>query len=144
MHFAFDLELQKGEEDGIERGDKFMLGSVSRVKLPSKYKRCALSVDIIPQPQPVVSSTFISILLWTRYRTVPSRWRSLTTSCASLGDFNAITLKDHALLDKNGLVDAWVALHGLEDGLDGATRGVEVERHDGLGPGRLDKVAMLA
>jgi len=39
-------------------------------------------------------------------------------------------------------VDAWVALRGKK-GLDGATWGVEVERHDGLGPGRLDKVVML-
>jgi tyrosyl-DNA phosphodiesterase 2 len=64
-----------------------MLGPVSRVKLPSKYGRCALSVDIIPHPPhlpPVVSSTFISILLETRSLTVPSRWRSLPTSCASL------------------------------------------------------------
>ena len=58
------------------------------------------------------------------------------------GDFNAISPEDHTLLDKNGLVDAWVALHGKE-GPGGATWGVGVERHDGLGPGRLDKVAML-
>ncbi|KAG2358633.1 hypothetical protein BDR07DRAFT_1417178 [Suillus spraguei] len=39
------------------------------------------------------------------------------------GDFNAISPEDHALLDKNGLVDA-------------------VERDDVLGLGKLDKVAM--
>ncbi|KAG2358614.1 hypothetical protein BDR07DRAFT_1522517 [Suillus spraguei] len=37
-----------------------------------------------PQPQPGVSSKFISILLGTRSPTVPSRWRSLPTFCASL------------------------------------------------------------
>ena len=58
------------------------------------------------------------------------------------GDFNAISPEDHTLLDKNGLVDAWVALHGKE-GLDGITWGVEVEQRDGREPKRLDKVAML-
>jgi len=57
------------------------------------------------------------------------------------GDFNAISPEDHALLEKNRLVDAWVALHGKGE-LDGATWGVGVERKDGLGPGRLDKIAM--
>ena len=55
------------------------------------------------------------------------------------GDFNAITPEDHALLDKKGLLDAWVALYGKK-GLDGATLGVG---NDGLGPGKLDKIAML-
>jgi len=59
------------------------------------------------------------------------------------GDFNAISPEDHALLDKNGLVDAWVTSHGKQR-LDGATWGVGIERPDGLGPGRLDKIAMLA
>lgn len=58
------------------------------------------------------------------------------------GDFNALSRDDHALVDQNGLVDAWLALHG-KDGLDGATWGVGVDRPDGLGPGRLDMVAML-
>ncbi|GBE87303.1 hypothetical protein SCP_1005510 [Sparassis crispa] len=58
------------------------------------------------------------------------------------GDFNAITPGDDGLVDKNELVDAWVALNGRED-LDGATWGVGLERRDGLGPGRLDKVAMM-
>ena len=46
------------------------------------------------------------------------------------------------LLDKNGLIDAWVALHG-EAGVEGATWGVDVARRDGLRAGRLDKVAMM-
>ncbi|TRM57842.1 hypothetical protein BD626DRAFT_513683 [Schizophyllum amplum] len=49
--------------------------------------------------------------------------------------------KDDGLVEENGLVDAWVALHGTEQA--GATWGVGVERRDGLGPGRLDKVAMM-
>jgi tyrosyl-DNA phosphodiesterase 2 len=58
------------------------------------------------------------------------------------GDFNAISPEDDGLVDKNKLVDAWIALHGRADP-DGATWGVGVERQDGMGPGRLDKVAMM-
>ncbi|TRM57840.1 Endonuclease/exonuclease/phosphatase [Schizophyllum amplum] len=68
----------------------------------------------------------------------------LAPSCAGgiiAGDFNAISREDDGLVEENGLVDAWVALHGTEKG--GATWGVGVERRDALGPGRLDKVAMM-
>jgi len=149
--FALDLELQK-EEDGVERGEKFMLGLMSRVKLPSKYGRCALSVDIIPPSTPTTAYRLINVHLDSLWDTLPYRTEQMEILANLLrepgcgggliaGDFNAISPKDHALLDKNGLVDAWVALHGKK-GLDGATWGVGVERHDGLGPGRLDKVAM--
>ena len=149
--FALDLELQT-EEDGVERGEKFMLGLMSRVKLPSKYGRCALSVDIIPPSTPTTAYRLINVHLDSLWDTLPYRTEQMEILANLLrepgcgggliaGDFNAISPKDHALLDKNGLVDAWVALHGKK-GLDGATWGVGVERHDGLGPGRLDKVAM--
>lgn len=55
------------------------------------------------------------------------------------GDFN-VSPEVGDLVDKNGLVDVWVALHGRADP-DGATWGVGVEQRDGLGPRRLDKVA---
>ena len=154
--FAFDLELQK-EEDGVERGEKFMLGPVSRVKLPSKYGRCALSVDLIPPSAPSTPSTacrLVNVHLDSLGDMLPYRTEQVEILANLLrepgcgggliaGDFNAINPKDHALLDQNGLVDAWVALHGKKEP-DGATWGVGVgvERHDGLGPGRLDKVAM--
>jgi len=148
--FAFDFELQ---EDGVERGNKFMLGPVSRVKLPSKYGRCALSVDIIPPSTPSTTCRLINVHLDSLGDTLPYRTEQMEILANLLrepgcgggliaGDFNAISPEDHALLDKNGLVDAWVALHG-KNGLDGATWGVGVERHNRWGPGRLDKVAML-
>ena len=56
------------------------------------------------------------------------------------GDFNAISPEDEGLIDKNDLVDVWVALHGRA-GPGGATWGVGVERRDGLWPSRLDKFA---
>lgn len=148
--FAFDLESQK---------EKFICGPVSRVKLPSKYGRCALSVDIFPP-----STTFTPSVPATAYRLVnvhldslgdalPYRTQQMEilanllreSGCGGgliAGDFNAISPEDHALLDKNGLVDAWIALHGKK-GLDGGTWGVGVKRNHGLGPRRLDKVAML-
>lgn len=57
------------------------------------------------------------------------------------GDFNAISPEDEGLTDKHDLVDAWVALHGRA-GRDGATWGVGAKRRNGMGSGRLDRVAM--
>ncbi|KAF8329596.1 Endonuclease/exonuclease/phosphatase [Amanita rubescens] len=150
--FAFDLELQKEEDESVERGEKLMLGSVYRVKLPSKYGRCALSVDIITPSTPTTTCRLVNVHLDSLGDTLSYRTEQMEILTSLLhepgcgggliaGDFNAISPEDHALLDKNGLVDAWVALHG-KNGLDGATWGVGVERHDGLGPGRLDKIAM--
>ncbi|KAF9449064.1 hypothetical protein P691DRAFT_813164 [Macrolepiota fuliginosa MF-IS2] len=153
--FALDLELLESqkEEGEVERGDNFVLGPVSRVKLPSKYGRCALSVDIIPPSTPTTAYRLINVHLDSLGDTFPYRTEQMEILADLLrepgcsggliaGDFNAISPEDHALLDKNGLVDAWVVLHGGE-GLDGATWGVGVERDDGLTAGRLDKVAVL-
>ena len=153
--FTFNLGSQK-EEHAVERGEKFMLGRVSRVKLPSKYGRCALSVDIIPPSVPSTPTTtfrLVNVHLDSLWDTLPYRTEQMEILANLLrepgcgggliaGDFNAISSEDHTLLDKNGLVDAWVALHGRK-GLDGTTWGAGVKRHDGPRPGRLDKVAML-
>lgn len=107
-----------------------------------------------PQPrrtQYSVSSTCTSTRSETRCITAPSRWREILANvlreprCGGgiiAGDFNAINPEDHALVDKNELVDAWITLHGTADA-DEATWGFDVELRDGLAPGRLDKVAML-
>ena len=128
--FAFDLESQK-EEDGVEKGEKFMLGPVSRVKLPSKYGRCALSVDIIPPFTTSTTYRLINIHLDFLGDTLPYHTEQMEILANRLcepgcddgliaGDFNAISHEDHALLDKNRVVDVWVTLHGGK-GLDGAT-----------------------
>ncbi|KAF8170889.1 hypothetical protein K438DRAFT_1909263 [Mycena galopus ATCC 62051] len=112
--FAFDLGPQKEEERRSSSWVPF-----PRVKLPSKYERCSLSMDII---HPYTLSTVCCLI---------------NVRLGSLGDtlgdtfpyrFNALSPDDHALVDQNGLVDAWFALHEKE-GLDGAT---------------LDKVATLS
>ncbi|KAG2124895.1 Endonuclease/exonuclease/phosphatase [Suillus clintonianus] len=152
VRFASGLDSQK-EGDKIERGGKFMLGRVSRVTLQSKYRRDALYVDIIPPTAPGTVFRLINVHLDSLADTLRYRAQQMEILANVLrepgcsggiiaGDFNAISPEDDGLVDKNGLVDAWVALHGREDP-GGATWGVGVERRDRLGPGRLDKVAMM-
>jgi tyrosyl-DNA phosphodiesterase 2 len=148
--FASGLDSQK-EGDG---GENFMLGGVSRVALPSKYRRDALYVDIIPPTAPGTVFRLINVHLDSLGDTLHYRAKQMEILANVLrepgcsggiiaGDFNAISPEDDGLIDKNELVDAWVALHGRADP-DGATWGVGVERRDGLGPRRLDKVAMMS
>jgi len=152
--FASGPESRK-EGDGIEGGGKFMLGCVSRVTLPSKYRRDGLYVDIIPPTAPPGTVfRLINVHLDSLWDTLPFRAQQMKMLADVLrepgcsgriiaGDFNAISPEDEGLVNKNDLVDAWVALHGRA-GPGGATWGVGVERRDdGLGPGRLDKVAMM-
>ena len=150
--FASGLDSRK-EGYGIEGGEKFMFGRVSRVTLPSKYERDALCVDIIPPTAPGTVFRLINVHLDSLWDTLHYRAQQLEILANVLrepgcgggiiaGDFNAISPEDDGLINKNKLVDAWVALHGRADP-DGATWGVGVERRHGLGPGRLDKVATM-
>ena len=138
---------------GLREGEKLMLGRVSRVTLPSKYGRDALCVDIIPPTTPGTIFRLINVHFDSLGDTLHYRAQQMEILADALrepgcgggiiaGDFNAISPEDDGLVDKNKPVDAWVALHGRED-QDGATWGAGVERRDGLGPGRLDKVAMM-
>jgi tyrosyl-DNA phosphodiesterase 2 len=151
--FASGLDSQK-EDDGFEGGEgKFMLGRVSRLTLPSKYRRDALYVDIIPPSAPGTVFRLINVHLDSIWHTLRYRAQQMEILAKVLreagcsggviaGDFNAISPEDDGLVEKNELVDAWVALNGKGDS-DGATWGVSMERQDRLGRGRLDKVAMM-
>jgi tyrosyl-DNA phosphodiesterase 2 len=150
--FASGLDSQQ-KGDVIEGGEFFMIGRVSRVTLPSKFRRDALYVDIIPPTAQATVFRLINVHLDSRGDTLHYRAQQIEILANVLrepgcsggiiaGDFNAIRPEDHGLVDKNELVDAWVALHGRADPY-GATWGVGVERRHGLGPGRLDKVAMI-
>ena len=153
--FTSALDSQKEGDGMAERGEKFTIGPVSRVMLPSKYRRDALSVDVI-HPRPMSPGTvfrLINVHLDSLWNTLHYRAKQMEILANVLrepgcsggiiaGDFNAISPEDDGLVDKNGLVDAWVALHGRAD-LDGATWGVGVERRGGFRSGRLDKVAMM-
>jgi len=147
----FASSLQEG--DGTEGGGKLMLGPVSRVTLPSKYGRDALCVDIISPTSPGTVFRLINVHLDSLWNSLHYRAQQMEILAEILrepgcgggiiaGDFNAISPEDDRLVDKNKLVDAWVALHGRADPNE-ATWGVGVKRRDGLGPRRLDKVAMM-
>lgn len=133
-------------------GGKVMLECVSRLKLPSNYKRDGLCVDIVDPAAPGTVWRLINVHL-DSLNSPP--WRPTQMKVLSgvlredgcrggiiAGDFNAINSEDHELVGKNKLVDAWVALHG-ENGPDGATWGVGMKLKKGLKPGRLDKAVML-
>ncbi|KAG6863423.1 hypothetical protein C0991_005874 [Blastosporella zonata] len=156
--FASGLDPQKEDDwveegDGVEGGEKFALGPVFRVTLPSNYGRDALCVDIIPRSSPRSVLRLINVHLDSLENTFHHRTKQMEILANVLrepgcgggliaGDFNAISPRDHELVGKNGLEDAWVALYGKE-GPDGATWGVGVERENRLGPGRLDKAATM-
>lgn len=149
--FASSPDSQKeGETEG---GEKLELGRVFRVTLPSKYGRDGLCVEIVPPTAPDRVLRLINVHLDTFWDMLPYRAQQLEMltdvlrepGCSGgiiAGDFNAVTTEDQELLTKNGLVDTWLALHGTGNH-DEATWGVGVERRDGRGPRRLDKVAMV-
>ena len=123
-----DSELEREKGGGFE---KFMLGLVSRVKLASKYGRCVLSLDITPPSRPNIFYRLINVHLDSLWETFLYRTEQMEILANLLrepgcgggliaGDFNAMRPEDHALINKNGLTDAWVALHGNQ-GLDGGT-----------------------
>lgn len=155
--FTSEVELRRkkspsSEEQGSEQ-ERLIHGQVSRIGFPSKYGRNALSVDIIRPDTPNKPLRLINVHLDSLADTLRHRTQQIEIlanvlrepACGSgiiAGDFNAISPEDETLVDKNGLVDAWVALHGKAN-VNGDTWGVDMEVRKGLAPGRLDKVAML-
>jgi tyrosyl-DNA phosphodiesterase 2 len=140
--FSNGLALQN---EGEGRG-KLEYGHVYRMTLPSKYGRDALCVDIV---NPTAVFRLINVHLDSLEDTLHFRAQQLeiladvlreSICCGGIiaGDFNAISPEDDELVNKNKLVDAWIALHGKADP-GGATWGVGVKRR----PSRLDKVAMM-
>jgi len=123
------------------------------MKLPSRYARDALCVGLASPLEPGTVLHFLNVHLdslesfsWRFLRIEVLAGVLREPGCSGriiVGDFNAVSPEDHALLDKHELVDAWVALHG-RTGSGGATWRVGVELRDGLKPGRLDKFAMLS
>jgi tyrosyl-DNA phosphodiesterase 2 len=148
----FTSPLLAEEEEGDGEGEfKMALDSVFRTELPSRYNRDALCVNIA---SPAAAQGTVLRLLNVHLDSLDSQFRRLLqmevlagllreSGCSGgviAGDFNAISAEDHALVDKHGLVDAWVALRGREGG---ATWGFGVEREGRRKPKRLDKVVML-
>ncbi|KAL1949043.1 hypothetical protein VTO73DRAFT_10849 [Trametes versicolor] len=147
--FASGLEAPQGPAAGAEGGSKIVLGRVSRMPLPSKYGRDALCVEVVHPGARGTILRLINVHLDSLWDTLHYRTQQLEILSDVLrepgygggmiaGDFNAISRGDDALVDKNGLVDAWVALRGSTDPA-GGTWCVGVRRR----PARLDKVAMV-
>ncbi|KAF9552421.1 hypothetical protein CPC08DRAFT_276208 [Agrocybe pediades] len=142
----------KGEGEG-EGKSKMMLHSTFRMTLPSRYGRDALCVNFYDPATPGNVLRLLNVHLdsldssFRRTYEVYLLNRLLRESGCSggviAGDFNAIEPEDLTLVEKHGLVDAWVKLYGCTTGDEGATWGVGVELEDGLKPSRLDKVVML-
>ncbi|MBE3042963.1 endonuclease/exonuclease/phosphatase family protein [Candidatus Bathyarchaeota archaeon] len=149
--FASGVDEQK-EGGGIKERGRLTPGCVSRVALPSKYGRDALSVDIRTADTLL---RLINVHLDSLGDTLHYRTQQMGILANILGepgcgggiiagDFNVISPEDDALVGENGLVDAWAALHGTAANGGGATWGVDRKLPEGLAPGRLDKVAMLS
>lgn len=145
----------KGKGEGLgEGGSAMVLDSVFRMTLPSRYNRDALCVDIRDPAAPGAVLRLLNVHLdsldsWFRraFEMLLLDGVLREDGCSGgiiAGDFNAVHPNDDTLVDKHGLVDAWVALPQSRIGPDeGATWGVGVEREDGRKPRRLDKVVML-
>jgi tyrosyl-DNA phosphodiesterase 2 len=161
----FSLPTSKPQEEIVENDrraadgedGKFVVSRTFRVPLPSKFNRDALCIEV---KSPAVDGSgehevvrLINVHLDSLEDTDRFRVRQLEQVASLLrepdcrtgliaGDFNATRPLDHELLSQNNLIDAWVA---LDDGRkeDAATWGFGKPRKDGLGPARLDKVAMV-
>ena len=142
----------KGEGEG-KRDSEMMLHSAFRMTLPSRYERDAFCVNFHDPATPGNVLRLLNVHLdsldayFRRAFQVHLLDRLLREGGCSggviAGDFNAIDPDDRTLVEKHGLVDAWVKLYGRTTGRDGATWGVGVELENGLKPSRLDKVVML-
>lgn len=128
--------------------NSFSLGSVWRVKYPSRFNRDALCCDVLWNNTARirlinVHLDSLPIQPSKRPRQVAIAADLVRTAGVSrgviAGDWNPVLEEDKYLVQENGLTDAWEHLHPDEDGF---TWGL-----DGKGapfpPSRLDKIAIL-
>lgn len=149
--FAASEQREKGEGEA----EKLAIRRVSRISLPSMYKRDALCLEVVPpdgSAGKVVSLVNVHLdSLWPAFAYRAQQIQILADmlrepGCKGgiiAGDFNAISPKDHELVSENRLVDAWEALRGTDaTGGDGATWGTGLQQASRRSPGRLDKIVM--
>ena len=149
--FAPSLDSQKVGDD-VKGEEKFVVGPVSCVELPSVFGRDGLCVDIIPPSDPDTYYCLINVHLDSlkNLHTQTGQLEILANSlhepgCSGgliAGNFNSINPGDAELIDKNGWANAWLALHGRTDP-EGPMWGVGRIRVHGLNPRRLDNVALM-
>ena len=132
------------------------LGPVWKVKYPSRFGREALCCDIfVPSPSPAPAAIgnpnarfrLVNVHLDSLPVHPSCRPRQISIVASILcsagrgvvaGDFNPVLPEDETLVQDNGLVDAWVELHGSEPGF---TWGIDGKQH--FPANRLDKVATV-
>ncbi|KAJ3521005.1 hypothetical protein NM208_g13484 [Fusarium decemcellulare] len=132
---------------------KATLGPVWRVKFPSRFDRDALCCDVYvsspssDNPSKPSRLRLVNVHLDSLAIQPSKRPEQLSIVADMLrdagqglvaGDFNPVLPEDSTLAENNGLVDAWVQVHGS---MSGFTWGID--RKQRFPPGRLDKVAML-
>jgi tyrosyl-DNA phosphodiesterase 2 len=152
--FASSFDSHNGVEGPEWQDQKPLIGRVERVKLPSAYRRDALSVDVLKS---TTTGTFLR-LINVHLDSLPDFWRNRVRQMDVLtnylrepgcvhgiiaGDFNAVRPEDEKLVDKKkGMLDAWEELHGTA-GPNGHIWGVGAERREGLQRRRLERVVMM-
>lgn len=139
-----------GSRDSSETS-RFALGPVWRVAFPSHFRRDVLFCDLfVPSPTDAASTTRVrlanvhldSLPIKPSHRPrqlsiVSSFLRSAGRGLVA-GDFNPVLDEDAALIETNGLTDAWTALRPEEPGF---TWGADGKQR--FPPNRMDKVALL-
>ncbi|KAF7329700.1 hypothetical protein MKEN_00233200 [Mycena kentingensis (nom. inval.)] len=146
-------ESNKSEGGQGTDSPKLAVDSVFRTTFPSRYNRDALCVDIAAPGAPGTILRLLNVHLDSFdsqfRRTLEMRILAdllREPGCSGgvvAGDFNAFTLLDHSLVDRHGLVDAWVALRGATGGETWGV-GMRPEFDAERKPRRLDKVVMLS
>ncbi|KAJ6160239.1 hypothetical protein N7497_004776 [Penicillium chrysogenum] len=145
-------ELSKSpftSQHSSEKG-RFALGAVWRVAYPSHFDRDVLFCDLFVPSRTDVSSTRVrlanvhldSLAIRPSHRPqqlsiVSSFLRSAGRGLVA-GDFNPVLDEDAALVETNGLTDAWATLRPEEPGY---TWGADGKQR--FPPNRMDKVALL-
>lgn len=125
-------------------------GPVWRVKYPSRFERDALCCDIFvghAPGKPGVRLRLINVHLDSLPIQPSLRPQQVAAAAALLrstgrgvvaGDFNPVLPADEALVQENGLVDAWAELHPGDPGFTWGADGKEP-----FPPNRMDKVASI-
>lgn len=126
----------------------FSLGSVCRIKYPSRFKRDALCCDILWDRTTrirLINVHLDSLPIQPNLRPQQVAIAADLLRTAGVGrgviggDWNPVTEQDLQLVQENRLVDAWEYLHPGEDGFTWGLDG----QGEPFPPGRLDKIATL-
>lgn len=127
------------------------LGPIWRVSYPSRFGRDALCCDIFasstlnphsPTRMRLINVHLDSLPINPSLRpqqvSIISRFLRSAGCGLAAGDFNPVLEEDATLMEGNGLIDAWAALHPEQPGYTWGTDGEQP-----FPPNRLDKIALF-